>query len=146
RRRPAAVPQRTNRGADRPRPPRPAAALARYGNAAGRGHALRRRGAPPAARTPRCPPRDGAHASDPGAPRVDRPPRRARSGLRPAARARPRAPIPPRGAPLVRASVHGRAGGGGIAAPGRPRGRARTRALGTRPPLPFTGFPIPTRR
>ena len=79
-----------DRGADRPRPARPDAPLARHRLAEGGGHALRGRRALPGARAPARAARDGPHAPDPRAPRRDRPPGRRRPRLRRAG-ARPRA-------------------------------------------------------
>ena len=79
----AAFPHRADRGADRPRPRRPDARLARHRLAARRGHALRGRlELWPGHALLRVHAGDGADAPDPRAPRRDRPARRRRSGLR----------------------------------------------------------------
>src|SRR5262249_26516660 len=75
----------------------------------------------PAAR----PARAQRDSQDPRAPRRDRPARGRRSDLRRRGRPRPRAPVPPRGAPCLRASGHGRAGRRFLTAPARARRRAR---------------------
>ena len=84
-----AVPDGPDRGADRPRPRRPLAPLARHRDPARGDHALRDARAAASAHAARGAARDGPHAPDPRAPGGDRAPGRGRPGLR--RRRRPRA-------------------------------------------------------
>ncbi len=68
---------------------------------------------------------DGADASDPGAPRGDRPARGGRSDLRGTERPWPRTAVPPRNTPRVPTPAVGSSGRSRVAAAGRPR-RARS--------------------
>ena len=80
--RPAAVPSRADRGAHRPRPPRSHAHVARHGEAARCRDALRGARALPAHALLRVRLETGRDASDPRAPRGDRPAGLGRPGLR----------------------------------------------------------------
>ena len=80
---PAAVAARADRCADRPRPPRSDADLARQRVGARRRHALRGGGAVRPPRAAARAARDGPDAPDPGAPRRDRPAGGRRPRLRP---------------------------------------------------------------
>ena len=129
RRRPPALAARHDRGADRPRPPRPAPPLARHRHAARGGHALRGRGAAATA-TRSC-----ASGSRPGRTHqirvhlaaIDLPvagdPLYGQPG-----RPRPRAPVPPRGAARLPAPVRRASRSTSLAAAGRPRGGPRAGA------------------
>ncbi len=102
----------TDRGADRPRPQRPDAALARHRHPARGGHALRGRAAARLARAAARQARDRPHAPDP------RPPRRRSACPSPATAVygvvEPglAAPVPARGRARLPAPVHRRAGRG----------------------------------
>src|SRR4029079_16473396 len=72
--------------------------------------------------------RDGPHASDPRAPRGDRPPGVRRPALRPAGRPRSRPAVPPRTPACVYASDHRRSGRRVVSAARRPLARVGTGA------------------